>query len=389
MNPSPDTFLGYPRRDGRVGTRNHCLVVCINGLCNRAARRAAAMVPGVVYVGHAYGRGQVGDDAAFMARTILGLSANPNVGHVIVVSGDRASVAAVVEPLRENGQSAEGVSLQDVGEDARGLSEWIVARAAAACVRLSAERRQARGVEHLLIGLQCGHSDYTSGLVANPVVGMVMDRVHGAGGTIMFGETVEWLGGEHNLARRARTAEVANGIESALAWRVRYALAHGEDVTRHNPLPQNIAGGLTTTEEKALGAIVKGGTAPIEDVLAPAHRPPGPGLYLMDTPFFSPESLTCLVAGGANITVFTTGPGNSYCSAVAPTVKVSANPDTCKALSCQVDLPLADATEGRISREEAAEGLYAHLLSVASGTRTYGEVLGEGDEVIGRAGMSL
>lgn len=382
-------FYGYRRENGRVGIRNHCLVVCINGLTYQAARRAAALVPNILFVGHPFGRGQVGNDARFMTDTVLGLSGNPNVGHVIVVSADRSSVAGLVEPLQKGGQSAEGVSLQDVKEDSRQLSERIVAMAARALVRLSSQRREAFGVEHLFIGLQCGHSDYTSGLIANPVVGMVMDRINAAGGTVAFGETVEWLGGEHNLTRRAETPEIAAEIETALEQRIRYALTKGEDVTRHNPLPQNIAGGLTTTEEKALGAIVKGGNAPIRGVLAPAECPSGRGLYLMDTPFFSPESLTCLVAGGANLTVFTTGPGNSYCSSVAPTVKVSANPETCRELTVQIDVALDDATTGGITKDQAADRLYAHLLSVASGMQTFGEILGEDAEVIGRSGMSL
>lgn len=389
MNTRKEVFYGYRRHSGHVGVRNHCLVVCINGLTYHASRRAASLVPDIVFVGHPYGRGQVGDDAKFMQDTILGLSRNPNVGHVIVVSADKASVTVTIEALHQVGQSAEGISLQDVQEDSRRLSERIVASAARARVLLSSQRREEFGVEHLFIGLQCGHSDYTSGLIANPVVGMVMDRINEAGGTIAFGETVEWLGGEHNLTRRADTPEIAADIEAALNRRIQYALARGEDVTRHNPLPQNIAGGLTTTEEKALGAIVKGGSAAIKSVLAPASSPTQSGLHLMDTPFFSPESLTCLVAGGANLVVFTTGPGNSYCSAIAPTVKVSANPDTCRDLPVQIDVELAEATMGTISKDQAADILFSHLLSVASGTQTYGEILGECDEVIGRSGMSL
>lgn len=383
------TFEGFLRPDGRVGTRNNCLILCINGLAFQAARRAAAQVPTTIFIGHGYGRGQVGEDAALMDTLHFGLATHPNVGHAIIVGADNERIDVFIERLRSAGQSAEGVTLQDVKEDGRQLSERIVARAARAIRRLSEIRRQTMDASHLMLALQCGHSDFSSGLIANPVVGMTIDRMVDAEATVIFGETVEWLGGEHNLTRRAARPEIAEAIKSSLRQRIDYALERGEDVTRHNPLPQNIAGGLTTTEEKALGAIVKGGTTPILGVLNPAQRPGGPGLYLMDTPFFSPESITCLVAAGAQITVFTTGPGNSYCSAVAPTIKVSANVDTCQRIPEQIDFPLDGVALGQITKEDASAGLQRQLMAVASGTLTFGEILGEGNEVIGRSGASL
>lgn len=389
QNSDGPTFEGFLRPDGRAGIRNNCLILCINGLAFQAARRAAAQVPAAIFAGHGYGRGQVGEDAALMDALHFGLATHPNVGHAIIVGADNERIDAFIERLRSAGQSAEGVTLQDVKEDGRQLSERIVARAAQALRRLSEMRRQTIDAGRLLIALQCGHSDFSSGLIANPVVGMTMDRMIDAGATVMFGETVEWLGGEHNLTRRAARPEVAEAIKSSLRQRIDYALERGEDVTRHNPLPQNIAGGLTTTEEKALGAIVKGGSTPVLDILDPAQRPGSAGLYLMDTPFFSPESITCLVAAGAQVTLFTTGPGNSYCSAVAPTIKISANVDTCQRIPEQIDFPLDGVALGQASKEDATVKLQNQLLAVASGTLTFGEILGEGNEVIGRAGASL
>jgi len=387
--PHIDRFLGFPRAGGRAGVRNHCLILCINGLAYQAARRAAVLVPGAAFAGHAFGRGQVGEDARLLADTAFGLAAHPNVGHSLVVGADDASVGALVDRIRDAGTSAWGLSLQSVREDARLLTETLAVRAADALQRLTEQRREPVPCSDLLIALQCGHSDFSSGLVANPVVGRVVDRLIAAGASAMFGETVEWLGAEHVLARRAATPGIAADIEARLQARVTHALQHGEDVTRHNPLPQNIAGGLTTSEEKALGAISKGGATPIVGVLAPAQRPARPGLHLMDTPFFSPESVTCLVAGGAQLVVFTTGPGNAVCSAVAPTLKVCANPDTCARLRGQIDVPLCGEIDAERSPHDPEARVLAALFATASGRLTFGEILGEGQEVFGRLARSL
>jgi altronate dehydratase large subunit len=214
---------------------------------------------------------------------------------------------------------------------------------------------------------------------------MVVD----AGGSVIVSETIEWTGAEHVLARRAATPEVARDIREAVRRREALALAAGADVRAQNPGPQNRAGGLTTIEEKALGATAKGGRRPIQRVLAAAERPGGPGLYLMDTPFFSPESITAMVAGGAQIVVFTTGPGNSYGSLVAPTIKVCANPDACGRLTEQIDVPIHTALLQDQDGEAVGAAVLDRVTAVASGSVTYSEILGEGLEVVSRLGPSL
>ncbi len=165
--------------------------------------------------------------------------------------------------------------------------------------------------------------------------------------------------------------------------------AAGGDIRAQNPGPQNKAGGLTTIEEKALGAIAKGGQQTIRDVLAPAQRPAGPGLYLMDTPFFSPESMTAMIAGGAQLVIFTTGAGNSYCSLVAPTFKMSANPAAAARLTEQIDFAATRALEGGATLDALADEGIARLLAIASGALTFGEIVGEGAEVVSRIGASI
>jgi len=206
---------------------------------------------------------------------------------------------------------------------------------------------------------------------------------------VMFSETVEWTGAEHLLARRAIDAEVADQIVRAVGARERMVRESGGDVRSQNPGPQNLAGGLTTLEEKALGAIAKGGNQRIHGLLQATQRPSGPGLFLMDTPYFSPESITSMVASGAQLVLFTTGAGNSYCSLIAPTLKISANPQTCARLPEQIDIAAADIVLGTASLDDVGARALDRLIDIASGTLTFGEIVGEGSEVVSRLGPSM
>ena len=189
---------------------------------------------------------------------------------------------------------------------------------------------------------------------------------------------------EHLLARRAVNADVAARILAAVGERERRVRESGGDIRAQNPGPQNKAGGLTTIEEKALGAIAKGGTQPIQAVLDPAERPQGAGLFLMDTPFFSPESMTAMVAGGAQLVIFTTGAGNSYCSAIAPTLKVSANASTVARLTEQIAFAAGDGDPEALARQG-----FARLLAIADGPLPFVEIVGEGAEVVSRLAPSI
>jgi altronate dehydratase large subunit len=205
----------------------------------------------------------------------------------------------------------------------------------------------------------------------------------------VLGETVEWLGAEHLLARRAADSSVAQAIRDAVARREQSAVAAGMDLLGHNPGPTNVAAGLTTIEEKSLGAIAKGGRSTIQGVIDIAQPPRGPGLWLMDAPAYAPESVTGLVAAGAQLVMFTTGVGNSFVSGLAPTIKISGNPVAARRLLEQLDFDASAVFERRESLESAALRLHALVLEVASGTATWGEVLDEGEEVISRVGSAL
>jgi altronate dehydratase large subunit len=384
-----DRFFGYRRSDGRVGIRNHVLILSPTGLTMAAAQRAASQVRGSICIASGYGRGQIGPDARLHFATLTGLACHPNVAATVVLAPSQDIEAAYVDAIAKSGKPVVGLNLPAFHEDALTLADAAL-RHAARLVRDASElRREPCSLSELCLAVECGHSDATSGLVCNPAAGTLADAVVDAGGQVIVSETLEWTGAEHVLARRAATPEVALAIRAAVRKREDLALAAGADVRAQNPGPQNRTGGLTTIEEKALGAVAKGGHRTIRGVLGAAERPSAPGLYLMDTPYFSPESITAMAAAGAQLVLFTTGPGNSYSSLVAPTLKVCANPSACDRLTEQVDVALDSAIRDDADPVRSGRRLLERMLSTASGTLTFGEILGEGAEVVSRLGPSL
>jgi altronate dehydratase large subunit len=387
--PHGATFAGYRHGDGRVGIRNHVLVLGHNGLVMRAAQRIAAAVPGCVGFASAYGRCQYGPDRAVHTAEIVGLACNPNVAATLLVGADHPTTDALAQAIAARGARVEASALDDVHEDALELSTRGIRMAAGLAREASRRRREPVSAGALFLGVECGHSDATSGLVANPLVGRVADLVVEAGGSSVFGETIEWLGAEHLLARRAATAEVGEAIVAAVQRREQAVAAAGIDLMGNNPGAENIRGGLSSIEEKSLGAVAKGGSHAIAGVLDVAQVPARPGAYVMDGPSFSPESMTGFAAAGTQVMLFTTGPGNSYCSAVAPTLKVSAHPQTVQRLPAQIDFDASAVFAGREDLDAAAARLFGCLLDVCSGTRTWGELMGETAESVLRLGASM
>jgi altronate dehydratase large subunit len=384
------TFLGFPRQSGRAGTRNHLLVLGINGLISATASHVGASLPGCKLVATPYGRGQYGEDKVCHFRQLVGIGANPNNGAVLIIGADRKSADEVgVAIAALSPSSIEVLTLDDTHQDALDLTARAIRLGAAMIRDLSRSRREPVNVSQLYLGLECGQSDASSGLASNPLAGAITDRLVDAGGTAVVGETLEWLGAEHALLDRGVRAEIGQKIVKAVTDREGAVRAAGVDLTGNNPGQENIAGGLSTIEEKSLGAIAKTGHHPIVDVLDFCQRPGAAGLYLMDGPSFSPESMTGFVASGTQLILFTSGPGNSYCSLVAPTIKISANPASSAHLKEQLDFDAAKVLQARQSLEEAADDLFAALLDFASGTLTWGEATGQGSECFTRIGASL
>lgn len=384
-----ERFDAFRRADGRVGVRNHVLVMSVTGLTSPTARRIGRNVPGVRVITTPFGSGLMGEDAALQRRALTAFGSHPNVAAALVIGGTRPYVERIVEGIASTGKPVEALVLDDCGHDAVTMTERGTRIAARMMRDASRARRTTVDLRELCLGMECGRSDPSSGLVANPLVGTLVDAVIDAGGRAVFGETIEWLGAEHLLTERAANVDVANAIREAVLRRERTSVEAGLDLLGNNPGPTNIAAGLSTIEEKSLGAIAKGGRSTIRGVLATAQPIPGPGLYVMDAPAYAPESVGGLVAAGAQMVLFTTGVGNSFVSGIAPTIKISANPAATSRLREQLDFDASDVYERRATLAEATQRLLATVLEVASGTLTWGEILDEGEDVVSRLGEAL
>lgn len=382
-------FMGFARAGGAVGIRNHVLVLGVNGLAARVAARIAAALPGIVCVASHHGRGQVEPDIASHRAQMLGLALNPNVGAVLVVGVDAEATEGYHAAIAAAGRPVDAVSFAEAAEDAYAVMDQGCRRLARLARAASAARRTPAPLAALTVGVECGHSDATSGIAGNRVVGAAVDRLVDFGATVIVGETVEWLGAEHLLAARARRPETGAAIVAAVARREAMVVASGASLTGNNPGEENIRGGLSTIEEKALGAVAKAGSRPIDGLLALTERPPGPGLWLMDAPSFSPESLTGFAAVGAQLALFSTGPGNSYANALAPTIKLTARAETAALLTTQIDFDASAVFRGDETADAAALRLLELATEIADGTLTWGEILGEGLEVPTRLRGSL
>ncbi len=383
------TIEGFPRPNGSVGVRNHLLVLSTTGLTGPTARRIGKSVAGAKVVTMPYASGIVGADGALRRRALFGLATHPNVGGVVVISANEPELDSMAAEIAAADQRVEAVSLDRCGQDALQLTDRGIRLAGHLAKEISRTKRRRAPLSTLFLALECGRSDPSSGIAANPLVGSIVDRLIDLGGTAVFGETLEWYGTEAILGERAANDSVASEIREAVRRRENAAAEAGIDLIGNNPGPTNIAAGLTTLEEKSLGSIAKGGSRTIQRVLDIAEKPTGPGLYVMDAPFYAPESLTGMVSAGAQLALFTTGPGNSFTSLLAPTIKVSANVETVQRLGEQIDFDASALTRGTADLRTTTDALLARVVSIASGELTWGEILEEGEEVVSRLGPAL
>ena len=383
-------FLGYRRADGRVGVRNHLLLVSTVVCANEAVERIRRKVRSAVALVHPAGCCMLGRDLEQFKRTLAGAASSPNVGAVLAVGLGCEQIEArwLAGEAGRAGARAEALTIQECG----GTRETVrrgadLARRMAEA--LAADARQPCTAADLLLATECGGSDYTSGLTANPAIGWAADRLIEAGGTVILSETTEIMGGEHLLAARAVSDGVARRI-GAIVERVEAEAARmGVDIRGSQPTPGNIAGGLTTIEEKSLGCIYKAGKAPVQGVVEYGQRVPGKGLWIMDTPGQDVESITGMVAGGAQVVVFSTGLGTPVGCPIAPVIKLTGNPRTARAMRSHVDLSAGGVLSGRETVEKVGARLLARVLEVAGGRRTKAERLGHGEFAINRIGITI
>ena len=383
-------FLGYRRSDGRVGVRNHVLilstVVCANEVANRINRRIASAVVGV----HPFGCAMLGVDLEQFRRTLVGIANNPNVGGVLVVGLGCEQIDArwLADEVTKKGKVGEALVIQDCGGSQGTVKRGIEAVRKMQGV-LDRERRVVSPVSELIMATECGGSDFSSGLTANPAIGFVSDRLIELGGAVILSETAEIIGAEHLLAARAINRGVARRIYGIVERVEESARRAGADIMGANPSPGNIRGGITTIEEKSLGCIYKAGTKPVQGVVEYAEAIGRKGLWIMDTPGQDVESVTGMVAGGAQIVVFSTGLGTPVGCPIAPVIKITGNPETARKMKSHIDIDAGVIFKGRDTIEGVGERIFRLFLEVASGKKTKAERLGHRELGINRIGVTL
>lgn len=374
---------GYRRANGRVGVRNHVVVLPIDDLSNAACLTVGAQVPATLPLPHAYGRLQYGEDLELHFRTLIGTGANPNVAAAVVVGIEPNWTARVAEGIAVTGKPVEAFSIEGVGD------LETVRRASHAAQRLvqhaSELRRERIELGELTVSIKCGESDTTTGLASCPTVGVVVDELVDAGATVLFGETSELTGGEHLIAARCADDGLRARFMETYRRYVAGIEANGSDLLGSQPTQGNIAGGLSTIEEKALGNIQKTGTKPVVGVLEPAHAPSnGSGLYFMDSSSAAAEHITLMCAGGAVLHLFPTGQGNVIGNPVEPVIKVTANPHTAATMREHVDLDVSGLLRRELTLEAAGAQLRELVARTANGRLTCAETLGHREFVLTR-----
>ena len=385
---APSAFQGYRRADGTVGVRNHVVVLSTVVCANTVAERIAQQVPGTVSLTHPHGCGHVGADFDLVLDTLVRLGSHPNVAATLVVGlgCEQIEAAVVRERIHRTGRRVQSVIIQEAGGTLKAIAHGtdLARQMVSEATRLT---RESAPVSELIVAMECGSSDATSGITANPIVGLLSDRLVAAGGTVLLAESAELLGAEHILARRAVTPQVGRQLIHMVTQVERLADTMGVDIRGSQPTPGNIAGGISTIEEKSLGCIHKAGAAPSRfSVLA---TPGGQGLLRMDTPGQDAECTTGMVAGGAQVVVFTTGRGTPLGNPVATVIKVTGNALTAQRMADHIDFRVDSLITGSASPQNLARGLWELLLEVADGRLVAAEVLGHREFALHRVGRTI
>ncbi|QGU95999.1 altronate dehydratase [Clostridium bovifaecis] len=379
-------FYGYKRPDGKVGVRNHVLILPASICASDTTRIVASQVEGAVTFNNQNGCSQVAPDQQFTMDVMAGFAANPNIYGTVVISlgCENCQMDLVVDAIKERtNKPLKTVIIQEAGGTLKTI-EKAVRYAKEMVEEASLLRREEFPISELIVGTECGGSDPTSGLAANPLVGELSDRLVELGGTSILSETTEFIGAEHILARRGKNEEVSDRIYE-IVHRYEEALRLvGEEVRNGNPSPGNKAGGLTTLEEKSLGCIHKGGHSVINAVYDYAKPVTEKGLVIMDTPGNDPSSVAAMVAGGAQVVVFTTGRGTPTGNPIVPVIKITGNRNTFKTMEDNIDFDASPVIYGPETMEELTEKLLKKVVDTANGKQSKAESLGYKEIAIAR-----
>ncbi|HEY65987.1 MAG TPA: UxaA family hydrolase [Caldilineae bacterium] len=381
--------MGYRRRDGRVGVRNHVLVLATVHCANAVVERIGRIVPGVVALPHIYGCSQLGDDLHQTRRVLEAYASHPNVGAVLLVGlgCETLSAAEMAERLAAQGVVVQHLTIQEEG-GSRATLDRGTGIARELLQEMVAATREPVPISELVVGVECGGSDAWSGVTANPALGVASDLLVNAGGTVILSETPEFIGAEHLLAARAASPQVAQRIMEIVARREAGVRRMGVDIRGANPTPGNMAGGLTTIEEKSLGSISKGGSTPVQEVIGYAYPPSRRGLVVMDTPGNDLQSVTAMVAGGAQVIVFTTGRGTPSGDPIVPVIKVATNTPMYERLRDDMDVNAGTILEGE-PLVDVGRRIFEEIITVANGKRTAAEIWGHREFAIETIGPRM
>jgi len=377
-------FLGYRRENGRVGVRNHVVILPVDDISNAATEAVANNIKGTLALAHPYGRLQFGADLDLHFRTLIGAGSNPNVAAVVVIGIEEGWTQKVVDGIAATGKPVAGFSIELNGD------LEIIRRAswkAKEFMQFASElQREPCPIEDLWVSTKCGESDTTSGCGANPTVGNAFDKLYPRGNTLVFGETTELTGGEHLVAARCRDDKVRERFQFMFDRYQEIVDRHKtSDLSDSQPTKGNIAGGLTTIEEKALGNIQKIGRKCIVDgVLDKAETPTGPGLWFMDSSSAAAEMVTLCAASGFAVHLFPTGQGNVIGNPILPVIKLCANPRTVRTMGEHIDVDVSGLLRKEMTPDQAGDALLECTLRTANGRLTAAETLGHREFVLTR-----
>jgi (2R)-sulfolactate sulfo-lyase subunit beta len=381
---SSATFLGYRRENGRVGVRNHVIILPVDDLSNAACEAVANNIMGTMALPHPYGRLQFGEDLDLHFRTLIGTGANPNVAAVVVIGIENGWTQRIVEGIAATGKPVTGFGIEQHGDHETIMNASKVAKE---YVQWASElRREEAPLSELWVSTKCGESDTTSGCGANPTVGNAFDKLYPHKATLLFGETSEITGGEHLVAARCRNDEVRERFMFMFNRYQDLINRHKtSDLSDSQPTKGNIEGGLTTIEEKALGNIQKiGKQCMVDGVLDKAEAPTGPGLWFMDSSSAAAEMVTLAAAAGYVLHFFPTGQGNIIGNPIIPVIKICANPRTVRTMSEHVDVDVSALLRKEMTPDGAGDALLDSMFRTANGRLTSAEALGHREFVLTR-----
>ncbi|MBV6306874.1 UxaA family hydrolase [Candidimonas humi] len=378
------TFLGYRRENGRVGVRNHVIIMPLDDLSNAACEAVANNIKGTMAIQHPYGRLQFGADLDLHFRTLIGAGSNPNVAAVVVIGIEDGWTQKVVEGIAATGKPVTGFGIERHGDHETIMKASKVAKE---YVQWASEKqREVCNIKELWVSTKCGESDTTSGCGSNPSVGNAFDKLHALGSTLVFGETTEITGGENIVAARCINDEVRSQF-MAMFDRYQEVIERHKtsDLSDSQPTKGNIEGGLTTIEEKAMGNIQKiGKKCTVDGVLDKAETPTHPGLWFMDSSSAAAEMVTLCAASGYVVHFFPTGQGNIIGNPILPVIKLSANPRTVRTMSEHIDFDCSPLLQREMNLDEAGDKLLEVMLATANGRLTSAEALGHREFVMTR-----